>query len=309
MKQTMVALCAVALCIAAASARQQPPDFTGTWVASDGAPPNLARAPSPPLGDRFAVRQSGESFTLVRSGRTGITASTFTLDGKEVAVRVPGGLCLGEAQTVETATREGDAIVLALTGTIPAGGGQLTKRDVRRTLRMADNDSLLVETRMMLNGQPTPVATLYKRSTETLAEPPQVPAPASPATLAQLDWLAGTWIGTEKTRTVEERWTPASGGAMLAVVRTMSNGVMNGFEFLCIIERGGTLVYQAMPNGRSPATDFTLTSITADAVTFENPKHDYPKVIRYSKLPDGSLQTTISAENGQRASSFVHKKQ
>ena len=96
---------------------------------------------------------------------------------------------------------------------------------------------------------------------------------------------------------------------MLGTSRTLSNFVMSAFEFLCIVERGGTLVYQAMPNGRSPATDFTATAVTADSITFENPAHDYPKVIRYAKLPDGSLQTTISAENGQRARSFVLKKQ
>ena len=74
------------------------------------------------------------------------------------------------------------------------------------------------------------------------------------------------------------------------------------------MERGGTLVYQAMPGGRSPATDFTATSVTTDAITFENPTHDYPKVIRYAKLPDGSLQTTISAGNGQRERSVVLKR-
>ena len=52
---------------------------------------------------------------------------------------------------------------------------------------------------------------------------------------------------------------------------------MSAFEFLCIVERDGGLVYQAMPNGRSPATDFTLTTIDADNAIFENPAHDYPE--------------------------------
>ena len=308
MKMTTVALCVLASCVAAASARQQGPDFSGTWIASDGTPPAVPRAPAPALGERFAIRHSGESFTMLRPMRGATVLTPFTLDGKEARVRIPGGLCLGETQTVESARRDADAVVLALTGSIPAGGGDVQKRDVRRTLRLADKDTLIVETRMMVAGEPRPVATVYKRSTDTISEPPATAAKA-PATLSQLEWLAGTWTGTEKTTTVEERWTPASGGVMLAVARTMANGVMGSFEFLCIVERGGTLVYQAMPNGRSPATDFTATSVTPDAVTFENPAHDYPKMIRYAKLPDGSLQTTISAENGQRARSFVLKKQ
>jgi hypothetical protein len=51
-----------------------------------------------------------------------------------------------------------------------------------------------------------------------------------------------------------------------------------------------------------------LTSITADAATFENPSHDYPKLIRYAKKPDGSLETTIAGESGQRAQSVTLKK-
>ena len=307
MKTVAFGVCVAAVFVTVLSARQQPADFSGTWVASDGTPPTVPRAPAPALGERFAIRHGGDGFTMLRPVRGTTVLTPFTLDGKEVRVRVPGGLCLGEAQTLESATREGEAVVLAITGTAPAGGGPVVKRDIKRTLRLADKDTLLVETRMMVSGEARPVATVYKRSTETIADPPAV-TPQAPATLAQLEWLGGTWTGTDKATTVEERWTPASGGSMLAVARTMTNGVMGSFEFLCIVERNGTLVYQAMPGGRSPATDFVATAVTADAVTFENPAHDYPKIIRYAKLPDGSLQTTISGEGGARARSFVLKR-
>jgi hypothetical protein len=133
-----------------------------------------------------------------------------------------------------------------------------------------------------------------------------------PATIAQAAWIAATWIGTSgttTTTTTEERWTPPASGAMLAIGRTLSGPQMSSFEFLCIVEREGSLAYVAMPNGRSPATYFMLTNITADSATFENPQHDYPRLIRYSKLPDGSLQTTISAGGDVRARSFTLKKQ
>ena len=83
---------------------------------------------------------------------------------------------------------------------------------------------------------------------------------------------------------------------MLATARTLRDGRMTGFEFLCISERDGTLVYTALPNGRAPATDFTLRDITADSVTFENPAHDFPKSIRYARLPDGSLETSVAGD-------------
>ena len=307
MRTARVVFLAVVASVGAAPSLEQAADFSGTWVATDATPPSVPRAPTPPLGDRFAVRHSGDTLTMVRPVRSTTVAVPYMLDGREVRVRVPGALCMGDAHTVETAARDGDAIVLTIVGTSPAGGGAVAKRDIRRTLRLSDTDTLVVETRMVVQGEPRPVATVYKRSTESIPEPPAA-SPKAPATLAQLAWLGGTWSGTEKTVTTEERWTPASGGAMLAVARQLNNDVMTSFEFLCIVERGGTLVYQAMPSARSPATDFTLASVTEDAVTFENPSHDYPKVIRYAKLADGSLQTTISGENGQRARSVVLKR-
>lgn len=95
---------------------------------------------------------------------------------------------------------------------------------------------------------------------------------------------------------------------MLGIGRTLRGAQMSGFEFLCIAEREGSLVYAAMPNGRAPATLFMLTRITDDSATFENPSHDFPKLIRYSRLADGSLRTTISAGADDRGESFLLKR-
>ena len=96
---------------------------------------------------------------------------------------------------------------------------------------------------------------------------------------------------------------------MLAISRTLRDGAMSAFEFLCIVERDGGLVYQAMPNGRSPATDFTLTTIDEHNAVFENPAHDFPKMIRYSKKDDGSLEAVISGAPGSKPVTFLFKRQ
>jgi hypothetical protein len=129
---------------------------------------------------------------------------------------------------------------------------------------------------------------------------------AARGTLAQLAWLPGTWIGGDGPVVFEERWTPAGGGAMLAVSRTLKGDRMVAFEFLRIVERDATLVYIAQPNGRPP-TEFTLTAMTADSATFENPTHDFPKMIRYSKRADGSLEARVS-DGGQKSETFLFKK-
>lgn len=56
-------------------------------------------------------------------------------------------------------------------------------------------------------------------------------------------------------------------------------------------------------------TTWALTSVTADSATFENPSHDYPRLVRYARLPDGSLQTTISAGGDVRAQTVTLRKQ
>jgi hypothetical protein len=135
-----------------------------------------------------------------------------------------------------------------------------------------------------------------------------LPAQSSPgvrASIAQLSWLAGTWTGGGGPVSIEERWTPPAGGAMLAVSRTIKGDRMVAFEFLRIVERDGTLLYIAQPDGRPP-TEFRLAAITADSATFENKAHDFPKVIAYAKKADGSLEAWIS-DGGQKGQTFRFK--
>lgn len=310
MRQVLI-LVGLGLGASVAAAAPQSRDFSGTWMAVKDAPAGVAAAPSPVFGARFALRQAGDTLTLTRLIRDASIEATFALDGREVRTRLPGATCMGDSAALETAVRDGDAIVFTTVGMIPPGGGSPAKLNVRRLFRLEASDTLIVEGTMVQAGQSRAVATVYKRSTDPIG-PPSGPASGgavrASATIADVGWISGVWIAATNT-TVEERWTPPSGGAMLAISRTMRNNVMSAFEFLCIVERNGGLIYTAMPNARTPPTDFTLTQFTADSATFENPSHDYPKMIRYTRLPDGSLETTIAGEGGQRPQSVVLKKQ
>lgn len=286
---------------------QARPDFSGAWVASTEAAGGLPAAPGPVLGARLWLRHAGDRLTVVRSVRDATVAATFPLDGSEVRTRVPGGVCQGDAESIDTAAWDGPAIAFTTIGSVPPGGGTPLKAGVRRVLRLPSADTLVIEGSMRESVQAPPrrVATVYKRSSDPVPALDQPAATRARATLAQVAWISGTWRGTAGSATVEERWTPAEGGAMLATARTLRGTAMTAFEFLCIAERNGGLVYSAMPNARTPATDFTLTAITADSATFENPTHDFPKRIRYARTPDGSLETSISGGPGQPAESVV----
>ena len=131
------------------------------------------------------------------------------------------------------------------------------------------------------------------------------PGPNVPASLSQLTWLAGTWSGGGDQVSLEERWTPPAGGAMLAVSRTVKGDRMVAFEFLRIVERDGTLIYIAQPNGRPP-TEFRLSAIASDSATFENRAHDFPKVIAYTRKADGTLEARVS-DGAQRGDTFLFR--
>jgi hypothetical protein len=44
-----------------------------------------------------------------------------------------------------------------------------------------------------------------------------------------------------------------------------------------------------------------------DSATFENPAHDFPKMIRYAKRGDGTLEARVS-DGGQRAETFIFRR-
>ena len=42
---------------------------------------------------------------------------------------------------------------------------------------------------------------------------------------------------------------------------------------------------------------------------FENPSHDFPKMIRYSRLADGMLEAVVSGAAGSKPQTFTFKRQ
>ena len=87
---------------------------------------------------------------------------------------------------------------------------------LKRVFRPTD-DGLLV---YVFSNKSSKQVALY-RHPEDIA----LPEPAQ-ATIADMEWLADAWIGTRDTSSIEERWGPPRGGAMLGVSRTVSRDKM-----------------------------------------------------------------------------------
>lgn len=84
---------------------------------------------------------------------------------------------------------------------------------------------------------------------------------------------------------------------MLGVSRTIVKDRMVAFEFLRIEKRGNDIFYVAQPGGRPP-TNFKLTQSTASSAVFENPQHDFPKIISYRLEGQDTLVATIEGGEG-----------
>ena len=308
------AIAAFALVFASFAQARQRPDLAGTWTAVDGstlpAPAAGRPSPQPVFGPEFTIRQEPDTLTVARRLGTALSTIRHPMDGTEVSSRVPGRLCESDSGAVWTAAWDGEAAVITLVGSVPPRGARVP-REVRARLRLDGVDTMIVEMASRVAGQAEPrvSSTRYRKTGPAPAASGHAAPAVVRATTGDVAWLAGVWAGTAGTSIFEERWTPPAGGSMLGVARSLRNDLMLSFEFLCIVERNGGLVYTAMPNGRSPATDFTLTAIDADGATFENPAHDFPKKIRYNRRPDGSVEAVISGDPGQKPQTFTFRKQ
>jgi hypothetical protein len=122
--------------------------------------------------------------------------------------------------------------------------------------------------------------------------------PAPMVQLVKLTWLAGSWRMEKAGRVVEEVWMAPSGGVMLGMSRTVVKGRVTEYEFMQIREGpGGELFFVAAPSGQKEAA-FQLLSLADNGVIFENPQHDFPQRILYTREADGSVLAAIEGPIG-----------
>lgn len=127
-------------------------------------------------------------------------------------------------------------------------------------------------------------------------------APAAAATASdpvmKLSWLSGCWAAEGGEFGSGETWTPAAGGTMLGVGRTVRKGRTSETEFMTIslYTDDGRLAYSAVPSGQQPVT-FVQTRLTANEVVFENLLHDFPQRVAY-RLEGKRLKARIEGPRG-----------
>ncbi len=155
------------------------------------------------------------------------------------------------------------------------------------------------------------LAHLQPAGTQALAQTPEaaapskaaVPAPALPANLEALAWLAGCWSGSVNRREFREHWMPLRGGMMIGAGHTVVQGKTQDFEFIRLETRPEGVFYVSLPSGQKEAA-FKLTATATEEkdqiFTFTNAAHDFPQRIVYRRGGEGWLYATIDGKlNGE----------
>lgn len=113
------------------------------------------------------------------------------------------------------------------------------------------------------------------------------------ASLADIQWIAGHWVGTGLGGVTEELWSPPNGGSMMGVFRAVRDGKVLFYEICLFVEEKNTLVLKLKHFGpdltgweeKAVVREFPLVKVTEDAAYFSG--------ITYRKNRDGSLQSFV----------------
>lgn len=125
-------------------------------------------------------------------------------------------------------------------------------------------------------------------------------------------WLLGTWVNLTPRGAVYESWTQQADGSLAGKSYAIKGADTLVFETVLLAQEKDALYsIPTVPNqNQGQPVRFKGTLITADHLTFENPEHDFPQRITYTRIKSDSLVAEIyGTRNGQeRKQTFPMKR-
>ncbi|MCV9930850.1 DUF6265 family protein [Flavobacterium sp. LS1R47] len=110
------------------------------------------------------------------------------------------------------------------------------------------------------------------------------------------DWLIGKWENVTPQGTLTETWNKVNDSTFQGSSFFIKGKDTIHFESIKLQQNGEILTYNATVKGQNndEAVAFKLTNSTEKGLVFENPKHDYPQKISYTKDANNTLTAEIS---------------
>lgn len=124
--------------------------------------------------------------------------------------------------------------------------------------------------------------------------------------IEDVNWLIGSWQDSVRPGQWEV-WTKNEHGLYGRGMAIKSNDTVI-FEELSLIEDNGNLVYIASVKSNDRPVRFEMTESSSNSAQFENPHHDFPKIIHYQTFREGEkqvLHATVGSGNKKIELFFV----
>lgn len=147
------------------------------------------------------------------------------------------------------------------------------------------------------------------------SSPKEKPATIKARPYEKLDsnsWLLGTWTDSSKMGKATETWQKENDSTYSAESFIVSEKDTIFYEQVKLEQRNNEIYMIVKTRGQNDneAVNFKLRSENAEALAFENPQHDFPTLITYTKIKSDSLYAEISGitKGQERKIGFPFKK-
>lgn len=123
--------------------------------------------------------------------------------------------------------------------------------------------------------------------------------------LNKAKWFLGSWHNTTKQGKMIEFWVKANDSVYQGESYFIVGKDTVFAEHMQLEEVHGKMAYiVTIPNqNQEQSVRFEMTNITEKCIIFENPKHDFPNKIMYSKITNDSIVAVIyGVKDGKSAS-------
>jgi len=121
--------------------------------------------------------------------------------------------------------------------------------------------------------------------------------------IQKAEWLIGTWENKTRKGSIFKTWTKSGDNEFSGKSYSVKDKDTIVFENIRIVQEKNRLYYIPTVKNQNEGLPvrFAAKSISENQLVFENPQHDFPQIIVYTKINSDSLIAEISGtKNGQK---------
>lgn len=130
--------------------------------------------------------------------------------------------------------------------------------------------------------------------------------------IKKAEWLIGTWENKTPKGSVYETWNKTNETEFAGKSYIVKEKDTIVFENIRLVQEQDGLFYIPIVKNQNDGLPirFATKTISETQLVFENPQHDFPQIISYTKITSDSLVAEISGtKNGQERRQMFSMKQ